>query len=438
MIRSKYKPLIEKLYSNSGLHRIIANTSWLMGERVVRLIIGIFISVWVARYLGPDQYGLLSYVGAFVGLFAVFAHLGLNNLTVHRIVETPEQTNELLGTTFVLQLIGGIVTLVLCVIAGLILHSDDELTRTLIFFLAFSPIISSFNVINLWHQSQFQSYLTVIARSAALILIPLLKVGLILIEAPLTAFVLVGVVEAAIGAIGLIVVYHLKGNSMRAWQFRYESATALLKKGWPLLLSAVAIAIYMRIDQILLREMMGNSEVGIYSVAVRISEIWYFVPIAIMASLFPVLTAAKKKNETHYYRRFKQTFRLMLLLSLTVAVLMTFLSDWLVLLLYGEPYAEAGSVLAIHIWAGVPVAVGLATTPWLIIEGLTNISFQKTVFGAVVNVVLNLILIPLYGAVGAAIATVIAYFCATLLWHVIDPRMRKIGILQLKALLPGD
>jgi PST family polysaccharide transporter len=129
-------------------------------------------------------------------------------------------------------------------------------------------------------------------------------------------------------------------------------------------------------------------------------------------------------------------FRVMVMLTIAVAVPVTFLAGPIIYFLYGPDYVAAGPILAVHIWAGLSVALGVATSPWLVNEGMASVKLQMTIFGAIVNVLLNLWLIPLYQGFGAAIATVIAYMSATLLWHIIDPRMRKIGIQEFQALSP--
>jgi O-antigen/teichoic acid export membrane protein len=169
----------------------------------------------------------------------------------------------------------------------------------------------------------------------------------------------------------------------------------------------------MRIDQIMIKEMLGKREVGLYSAAVRLSEAWYFIPIIITSSLFPSVVNAKKVSESLYYSRIQHLYSFMFLLSFSIALLMTFLSDWMMVLLYGEAYREAGQVLMINIWAGVFVFLGVASSKWFLSEGLQNLLTVNTVIGAIVNVILNFILIPKYGICGAAIATVISQSIAS-------------------------
>jgi PST family polysaccharide transporter len=186
----------------------------------------------------------------------------------------------------------------------------------------------------------------------------------------------------------------------------------LLKDSWPLILSGLAIMVYMRIDQIMLGQMLGDEAVGIYSAAVRISEVWYFVPVAIISSAMPAIIAARKTDPGKYLEQFQKLYELMALLALSVAIPMSVLSDYAVGILFGGSYAGAGGVLAIHTWAAVFVFLGLASSQWLIQEGRQHVILQRTLLGALLNVLANLWLIPAHGAVGAAWATTFSYAIA--------------------------
>jgi PST family polysaccharide transporter len=215
-----------------------------------------------------------------------------------------------------------------------------------------------------------------------------------------------------------------------------KRAKSLLKDSWPLLLSSISITIYMQIDQIMLGHMIGDEAVGIYSAALRISAVWYFIPMAIVASTFPAILESKKRSEKQYYARLQKLFDLMVVISVGLALPTTFLSTSIVTLLFGEAYRDAGIILSIHIWAAVFVFLGVASSQWIIAEGRQVLSLQRSVIGAFVNVALNLWLIPVYGAVGAALATIISYSVAAFFADVIYKETRKIFSMKVRALNP--
>ncbi|WP_414568904.1 flippase [Nostoc sp. CCY 9925] len=424
------------LKSRTGLRAIVTNTGWLFVDRILRMGVGLIVGVWVARYLGVQQYGLFNYVAAFVALFSPFATLGLDRVVVRDIVRSRSSKDQIIGTTFWLKLFGGVSSLLLAVGVIYVLRPNEKMTVWLVAILASAGIFQAVDTIDFWFQSQLLSKYTVVAKNTAFIIATLVKIALINIQAPLIAFAWVTLAEFSLGAVGLAIAYRVNGYSVQLWRWNFSVAKALLKDSWPLILSSMSIIIYMKIDQIMLGEMIGNTAVGIYSAASRISEVWYFIPTAIVSSVSPTIYAAKQTSEALYYQRIKQLLRLMVVISLLIALPMSFLSGSIITMLFGNGYLAAGQVLAIHIWASLFVFMGVATSPWFIGEGLTHLSLNRTLLGAIMNIWLNFLLIPKYGGVGAAIATVISQSFATFFSHAFHPKTRKIFQMQIKSLLP--
>lgn len=430
-------PLRTRLEGRLNLQRILANTGWLFSDRVLRLGVGLVVGIWVARYLGAEQYGIYNYALAYVGLFGVLATLGLDTITVRDLVREPVRQDVILGTVFGLKVIGAVVACLMVTTAISVQRPADGLMRLIVFLLAGGLALHAFDAIDFWFQSRVQSKYTVIARNTAFLTTAVIRVLLIQLEAPLLAFVVAGLGEVALGATGLIVAYRRQGGRLRAWRFDMGCAGQLLKESWPLILSGLAIMIYMRIDLIMLGELVNDRAVGMYAAATRLSEVWYFIPTTIVSSVFPSIIEARKRNEAEYYRRLQQLFDLMAGLALVIAVPMTALSSWVIYVLYAAEYAAAGPILAVHIWAAVFVFLGVAQSPWDVAEGLTRLALMRTVIGAVVNVGLNLLLLPTYGGLGAAIATVVAQACSACLANALSRKTRVILRLQLRALFPA-
>jgi O-antigen/teichoic acid export membrane protein len=208
----------------------------------------------------------------------------------------------------------------------------------------------------------------------------------------------------------------------------------MLQDSWPLILSGVMITIYMKIDQVMLGNMANAQAVGNYGAAVRFSEIWYFIPMAVCSSVFPAILRAKQRSKEEYYARLQQLYDIVAWMALAIAIPMTFVSVPLLTTLLGKEFAEAGQILAWHIWAGPFVFLGVARSNWLMAENLTRFSFLTTSLGAIVNVWLNFLLIPPYSGVGAAIATVLSYAVASHISCLLYPPMFKSGLMLTKAL----
>ena len=432
----KYLPsfIRAKLEGRHGFQAIIGNTGWLFADKILRMGVGLFVGVWIALYLGPEQFGLWNFAIAFAALFGAFATLGLDGIVVRELVKNPERQNELLGSAFALKLIGGAVTLLIALFAISLVRSGETLTLWLVGLSAAGFIFQSVNVIDFYFQAKVQSKYTIYAANAAFILMTLVKISLLLTSAPLIAFAWAGLGEIALTAIFLLVAYRFNHHNMREWRYDGRVARELLKASWPLILSGLAIMIYMRIDQIMIGQMLGDKEVGLYSAAVRISEVWYFIPMAIVSSVFPAIIEAKKKSETLYNQRLQKLYDLMVWLSIAVAVPMTFLSGWVVMLLFGQPYELAGTVLAIHVWAGLFVALGVARGKWLLVENLQKYSSWYVGAGAVINVPGNFLLIPIYGVEGAAIATLFSQAVVAVVAPIFFVKTRPSSIMLVRAM----
>jgi len=417
-----------------GLLRILDNIGWLFFDRVLRMGVGLIVGIWIARYLGPDRFGALNFAIAFVTLFGAIAGLGLKDIVVRDIVREPQGKDETLGSAALLLGSGGL--LAYGGILGIIfwLRPEDTLTKMLVAIIGSTVLFKFSDVAACWFESQVLSKYIVWVQNGSFLVLAAIKVALILNDAPLVSFAWAIMAEALMGAILMFVMLAWRGPALRQLRVTLGRAKGLLTDSWPLLLSGIAILIYMKIDQIMLGQMVGNEAVGIYSAAVRLSEVWYFIPVMIVTSVFPAILQARERSEAEYYRGLQRLYDLMVLLSLGLALPMTFLSTPVVTLLFGDAFAGAGTVLAIHIWAAVFVFLGVASGKWFVAENRQILSLRRTALGAVANVALNLVLIPDYGPIGAAIATVLSYAIASFLVDVVQQETRQMFYMKVKAL----
>lgn len=416
------KTKIDQLASRQGFMRYFKNTSWLMGERILRMAVGLFVGIWVARYLGPEEFGLFSYAQSFVGLFMAIATLGLDGIVVRELVKDQSKRDALLGTAFTLKLIGASVVLLLLFFTVNIISTDAQ-TKLLIIVIASATIFQSMNVVDCYFQSKVLSRYVAFTNTFSLLVSSAIKVWLILSDAPLIAFAWVVLFDSAILSLGYIYVYLKTGNSIKQWSFDKALAQSLLKDSWPLILSGIVISIYMKIDQVMIKEMLGAEAVGQYAAAVRLSEAWYFIPGVISTSLFPAMIAAKSLSKELYYAHLQKLYNLIVWLAVAIALPVTFLGSSIIDLLYGEAYKIASTVLIIHIWSGIFVSLGLVFGKYLTNEGLTKVALRRSLLGVFVNVTLNYLLIPLYGIEGAAIATLSGQLVANYGYDFFDKRL---------------
>ena len=399
----------ETMAGRHDLRAIVGNSSWLFLDKVLRLGVGLLVGIWVARYLGPDRYGLLSFAIAFTSFFGALATLGLDGIVVRDLVKFPEKRDLILGSAFVLKLAGSLTAFAISIISIMVLRRGETLTLWVVALTATGFIFQSLNVIDLLFQARVQSRYTVYAANSAFILMTLTKVALLLVAAPLIAFAWAGLGELALTAAFLLVAYHVRRMEMRAWRPNWKLMLEMFSASWPLMLSGISIMISTRVDQVLIGQMLNDKQVGIYSVAARVAEMWYFIPLGIAASAFPLLIESKKQGEQLYYQRLQKLYDLLVMLAIGVAVIMTVLSGPAIKMLYGPAYAGSAGVLSVLIWSGVPVSFGCVWSNWMLLENRTRTMFFFQLTGAVVNIVLNFVLIPRFGIMGSAYATLISY-----------------------------
>ena len=421
-----------KGFDEEAFNKYFKNTGWLMFGKILSMIIAFMI----ARHLKAANFGDLSFADAFTTIVAAVAALGLDSFIIREIIVEPEKRDEILGTSLLLRL--GVSILLIPITIGIYLffhHYAEQPGASLtwiIVILSFGSLFKSFNIIDSYFQSQVASKYVVQVQNVCVILSAVVKMLLVFFNMPLIYFAISLTFDSLILAGGLVYMFHRKGLSLSKFTFSRNRAMGLLKKSFPLILSAVMVSIYMKIDTVMLKS-EGSIEVGIYNAAAKISEAWFFIPMAIVTSVFPAIIHARKTDLPRYNKRLGNLYDLLVYISLPAAVCISFFGSDIIHILYGNTFDGAGPMLSIHIWSGIFVFLGMASSQYLLAEGYTMISFQRTATGAVANILLNLWLIPLYGGVGASIATLIACFISTF-YLLFVGKTRQQGVLMLKSL----
>ena len=423
---------------SSGLKRYAKNTGYLLFEKIARMAFMVTIWAYVARYLGPEQFGLFNYALSFVFLFSIWADLGLEPIVVRELVHDDQSADfrfsgregSIMGSAFILKFIGAVLA-VLGVVVITDIFSIEWTTRIIILFMSLRLIFASFRVIDFYFQAKVLSKYTVYSLLSSLMITAFLCLIFIRLKLSLIFFVWAVIVEAIVTAIGLLVAYRWNHKKITAWKIDRREMLRLLKDSWPLMISGGAIAIYMRIDQIMIKSMLDVASVGYYSSAVRVSEAFYFIPMVLTSSLFPAIVSAKLKDERLYQERIKKLFAFLVGIALVIAVSVSVIAKPAILLLYGAQYAPAIGVLSIHIWASLFVFLGVGVSKWMISENLQIYYMINTLLGAVTNILLNLFLIPRYGILGTAIATVISQFVVSTLSNLLNRKTRMMFFLQM-------
>lgn len=374
--------------------------------------VGLLVGIWIARYLGPTQYGMLSYAASVVAIFSAIAILGLEGIVIREVVRSPEKEPEILGTVFVLRLVAGIVAYLLAVATVFALRPSDPLAHLLVGIMAWVLIFGAFDTIDLWFQSKVLSKYVVYAKNAAFILTSVLRLILILVKAPLWGFAVANAAEIGLGAAGLLYVYRANNKHISSWRATIDCARNLLSASWPLVLSGIVFMVYLRIDQVMLGQLADAHELGVYASAVKIAEIWFFIPTAIVSSVFPNIVKAKESDEAEFYGRLQKLYNLLAFLGYAIAIPTSFLAGIVIHLLYGEAYGGAAPMLVLLIWSDVFANLAVARNAFLMAMNWTQVLLLMVTIGALTNVALNYVMVPRYGGVGAAAASLISYWIA--------------------------
>ncbi len=423
---------IETLLAAPGF----SNTAWLIADRLIRMGLGLLVGVWVARYLGPAGYGSLSFVGSYVMIFSALALFGLESIVVRELVTHPDDERAILGATFLIRLAAGMAAYLLALALMPLFRHDGATTLLLVAVLGSSLVLQAFDATDLWFQSRVLSRYSVISRSSAFLVASAVKVCMVLYGASLTAIAAATALETLLAAV-LQVVAHARrsGAPISCWRWDRGWSRRLLSGSAPMVLSGMVLMIYLRVDQVMLGALGSQAEVGQYAAAVRISEVWYFVPTAIVSSLFPGLVALRSSDPAGFERRLQGLYNLLAFLGYAVALPVTFIAPWLVRILFGAAYQPAAPLLAVLIWAGLFANLTVVRNAHFIAMEWGRALLFSTSLGAVSNVALNLFLIPRYGAMGAAVATCFSYWIAAHGACYATARLRPTAAMIVRALL---
>lgn len=417
---------------SSGTLLAFKNINWMIVEKLIAVPISLLLSVLLARYLGAEAFGEYSYFTALIMLVVPIAALGLNAIVSKAVVQNPDGTQKIMGTALLGRLLGCVAGAGCLAIYGLLQDPDNF---TLILFLGFCQIFSAFTVFDFWFQGKLLNKYAVIARLTALIIGFGLKVVIVLLDMGLHYLVLAYGLDFVLVAFFLTHFYNR--NNANATQLQTDTGylKELLGQSKWLILSSVAAAVNLKIDLIMLANLSNNAEVGLYSVAARISEVWYFIPVAVTSAFFPMLLKAKEQNTQQYQHKLQKLNDLLFFMALMVVFPVILLSEFFITLLFGEDFRASALMLNIHILGGIFIFMRALLSKWLIAEGILRFSLITHGLGALINVIVNLLLIPEYGGVGAAVASLISYITASYLALFVSAKTRPMARIMTNSLI---
>ncbi len=420
--------LYDRLIGNwdkEGLRKYFSNTSWIILAKVITFIVSFFTLAMVARYLGPDNYGKISYAQSFVAIFSIFATLGIDQVLYRDLIAHPDKEKQILGTAFLAKLVFGLVTFFVTCATALYVN-DDIILTLLIGIIAINFIFQPFSVLSHYFNAKVAAKYSSIASIVIAFLIPALKFAVIFLDQGIIYFAAIIAFETIfLASYNVFIYYRIFDGHILNWEFSANTLRGFLFDSWPLMAAGFSGYIYGRIDQVMIQHSIDSSAVGIYDASVRITEICGFLPGVFITSLFPAIVNAKKSSEAEYKNRFKTLSLFSIGLATLIAIFVFLFSPFIIGLIFGPAFAESSAVLKIYIWSLVGAITVSLMQSYLIVENRAKKILILSVIGAFINVILNLYLIPLHGIYGAAIATLLSYVTIVFLFIITEQKIKQ-------------
>ncbi len=402
------KKFLSKILNHKGLKRYGFNTGWMFIGKIFNLLISFFVAILVIRHLGPENYGIVSYVLGFVTLFSIIARTGVDGIIYRDLIDRPEERNSLLGSSLVIKSIASLTTILIGVFIAIWVEGFSQ-TSLFIFILFLSFIFKPSEIFRNYFQSEIKGKIISIIEIISKIITALMFFFGVLFNLPLIFFISVYAIDWSIPVIGLAFIYH-KENSLKKLTYSKDSIKKIFIESLPLLLNGILATILAKTDIIMVRNILGDGQTGFYSAAVRLSEFWYVIPTLIISSFFPAIVRSYKRDSNEYKRRAGYLTSLIVGMSLVISILFTLFSEQIVKIILGKEFMVANSVLSLYIWSSIGMGITLILKRDLLIKKKVKQIFIFSLVSVIVNLILNFSLIPIYGINGAAIATLISSF----------------------------
>lgn len=419
---------LNKLWNN----RVVSNAKWMIAEQAVQMLVSFIIGMLTARYLGPSNYGVINYCYAYTAFFTAVAGLGIEAIVVKELIANPTKQEEIVGTSIILRAIAGILSMIAILTILFFVDAGDTIVLAVGLLQSMVLVFKAFEIIDFWFQSKLQSKYASILKSISYVIVACYKVYILVASKSVQWFAFSTSLDFLIIAILLTFAYFKRGGE--GFKFDKDIAKILLSQGYHYIISNLIITLYAQMDRIMIKHMMTEADTGLYSAAMMICTYWVLVPTAIINSMRPVIMEYKQDgNESEYKRKFSQLYKILIWLGIVVSAIITLFSPLIMRIVYGQAYITAASALAISIWYTTFSTLGVARGNWLVCEDKNQYAKWFVLFGAIVNLVLNLLLIPPMGINGAAIATLITQIVVCFVGPAVFKATRENAIQMLKA-----
>lgn len=419
-----------------GIARFLSNMGWLMGGKIINMFLQFIVSLATARYLGPSNFGTINYVAAFVSFFSSIASLGLAVIVIKEIASGKENNNEIVWTSIWMRFGTAMLSTISIVALMFVTNRDDPQIVQIAILESLSIIFSSFDTINYYFQAKLLSKWSSIAGIMAYIGMSLYRIYLLVNNADIVWFALATSMDMIFLALFLMIFY-VRIEGFRP-AFNWKIGKNLLKESYHYLIAGLIAILYAQVDKIMLRNMVDSAAVGYYSAALTISTLWALIPTALIQSISPVLYEEASKDRKSYLRKLRQSYALVFWLNALYSVFVCIFSRWIILFLYGEDFLAGTTALRIVVWYYGISTMSTLNQVYLANDGKNKYINIFCVAGLITDVVLNGIMIPLWGIHGAALATLITHIVIQIIMPYIYKDTREIAISIIRGALLID
>ena len=422
---------MKQLFSRFLKNKTAKNASWLILGKIAQMTLSLVVGLLTARYLGPSNYGMINYIAAYVAFFTAFCTLGINSVQVKELLDHPNEQGTVMGTTLGLRTISSFLSAVTIICIVSLIDRDEPTTIMIAILSSISVVFHVFECFNFWFQSKLQSKITAIATFTAYMITSVYRIILLATNANIYLWALATSVDYFVVAVFLLVAYKKQGGEKLRFSLKYGKS--LLKKSYHFILSGLMISIYGQTDKLMLKQMLGDAEIGYYSTATSLCNLWCFILSAIITSMIPTIIEAFQKEEKVFERRNKQLYAIVFYLSVFVSLIFTIAGPLIVRILYGEAYMPTVNPLRIVTWYTAFSYLGVARDTWIVCRQCQRYLKYLYMAAAFINVLMNLIFIPFLGATGAALASLITQIL-TLVFPIFIKNMRENTIWIMQAI----
>lgn len=420
--------MIKKMLKNA----VVRNAGWMIAGKLIQMVISLFVGVITARYLGPNNYGLINYAGAYTAFFTSICTLGTNAILLKELVQNPEREGELLGSNLLMRGIASAMSAICIVAVVSLVDAGEKITILVTALCSLGLIFHIFDIYRIWFQAKLKSKYSAAITLIAYVVTAAYRIILLILKKSVVWFAFATSVDYICVAVLYIVCYYRNGG--KKLSISLAAGKDMAKQGYHFILSGMMVAVYGQTDKLMLKQMLGETEVGYYATATALCTMWCFVLSAIIESFHPSIIATYKTDKMQFDQRNKQLYAIVFYLSVFVSLCFCLFGDFAINLLYGKEFAPAVKPMRVATWYTAFSYLGVARNAWLVCEGKQRYLKYIYLAAAICNVLLNIPLISVWGATGAAVASLITQVLTSIVLPFLIKPLRPNSTLMLEAI----